>query len=67
MHLTGTKIDAPFVEMRSVVAAELTRLTQKVVMLLYIVAESCIIAILGLSSEFRNFFVHFYTATRSNN
>ena len=51
LHLTDTKIDAHFIEMQSVVAAELTRLTQKVIILLYIVAEICIIAILGSSSE----------------
>jgi len=67
LHLTDTKIDAHFVEMQCVVAAELTRLTQKVVILLYIVAEICIIAILGSSSEFRNFFVHLHITTVSNN
>jgi len=41
-HFTDTKIDAHFVEMQSVVAPELTRLTQRVVIVLHRVADSCI-------------------------
>jgi sarcosine oxidase delta subunit len=50
--------------MERLMAAKLTRLTQKIEMLLNLMAEAALLAFLSPNGKFRNFWIHVHTHGR---